>query len=147
MKRPTKQYLYDFGIYRGWLRESGIPALPGTIDKRHLIAYIAWQQRRPKRKGSGTLSSHSVHHYTRVVRTFVRWLVTEGYYPSDPLAGGKRGPMPKMGPRVLKVAKRGDVEILLAGCEAGEPRSRIERVTRSRDRRGRGTLAPWVRHR
>ena len=42
MKRPTKRYLYDFGIYRRWLRETGIPALPGTIDKRHLIAYIAW---------------------------------------------------------------------------------------------------------
>lgn len=132
-ERTEANYRYDFGLYRSWLEETSTPAVLGVIDKRHLIEYIAHLQRRPKAKGQGTLSSHSVHHYARVLRTFVRWLVAEGYYPNDPLAGGKRGPMPKLGPRLLKLAKPADIEALLAGSRADGGRGKIERATRGRD--------------
>lgn len=72
--RTERLYRYDFGYFRGWLDETDLPAILGSISKENLVAYIAWLQRRPKQKGKGTLSSHSVHHYTRVIRTFVRWL-------------------------------------------------------------------------
>ncbi len=131
--RTERTYRYDWGLYRAWLTETATPAVLGTITKQHLIDYIAFLQRRPKAKGRGTLSSHSVHAYVRVIRTFVRWLVTETYYPIDPLAGGKRGAMPRLGPRVLKVAKSTDVETLLAGSAKGEARGAIERAGRGRD--------------
>lgn len=131
--RTDKLYRYDWGMYRSWLDGTETPALLGTITKQHLIEYIAHLQRRPKARGVGTLSSHSVHHYTRVLRTFIRWMISEGLYPTDPLAGGRRGPMPKMGLRLLKVAKHADVEILLAGTSNGNPRNVIERSTRARD--------------
>lgn len=54
-----------------------------------------------------------------MVRTFVRWLVAEGYYPSDPFFGGQRGVMPRFGPHLLKTTTPDDVEILLRGCEGG----------------------------
>ena len=131
--KTERTYRCDWGLYRTWLDETGQAAVLGTITKQHLVDYIAYLQRRPKAKGQGTLSSHSVHHYVRVVRTCVRWLVDEGYYPGDPLAGGKRGPMPRLGPRVLKIAKKADVEMLLEGASNRGGRNRVERATRSRD--------------
>jgi integrase/recombinase XerD len=106
----------------------------GSLSKQLFVDYIAYLQRRPRAKGRGTLSSHSVHHYVRVLRTFVRWLAAEGYYPGDPFAGGGRGIMPHLGPRVLRTAQVRDIELLLAGCDAGRPRNRIERALRERDR-------------
>jgi integrase/recombinase XerD len=106
----------------------------GSLSKQLFVEYIAYMQRRPKEKGRGTLSSHSVHHYVRVLRTFVRWLAAEGYYPGDPFAGGGRGIMPRMGPRLLRTARERDIELLLTGCDAGRPRNRIERALRDRDR-------------
>ena len=131
--RTERNYRYDWGIFRTWLDGAGLPAVLGSLTKQHLVDYIAHLQRRPKAKGAGTLSSHSVHHYVRVVRTFIRWLVGDGFYPSDPLAGGRRGPMPKLGPRLLKVARPADVDILLDGTSRGRPRNRIEQATRARD--------------
>lgn len=126
-------YRTDWGYFTAWLAETNVPALLGSLDKPLLVSYIAYQQRRPKKKGSGKLSSHSVHTYTRVVRTFNRWLVQSDYYPTDLLAGGKRGPMPKKGVRVLKVAKPADIDCLLAGTEK-PARTRLEGATRVRDR-------------
>jgi site-specific recombinase XerD len=130
--RTERNYRYDFRYFRAWLEETDLAATLGSISKENLVAYIAWLQRRPKQKGAGTLSSHSVHHYARVVRTFVRWLVAEDLFPSDPFAGGQRGVMPKLGPRLLKTAKRGDVDTLLTGAgKAG--RNRLETAGRGRD--------------
>lgn len=125
-------YKYDWSMYRRWLTEVAVEPVLGTADKQHFVDYIAHLQRRPKLKGSGNLSSHSVHHYTRVIRTFIRWLVAEGFYPSDPFAGGRRGIMPRLGPRLLKTAKVVDVDTLLKGSEA-KARSSIERACRARD--------------
>ena len=113
-----------------------VPVAPvlGSLSKQLFVDYIAYLQRRPKEKGRGTLSSHSVHHYVRVLRTFVRWLAAEGYYAGDPFAGGGRGIMPRMGPRLLRTAQVRDIDVLLAGCDAGRPRNRIERAVRDRDR-------------
>lgn len=111
-----------------------VPPVLGSLSRQLFVDYIAYLQRRPKQKGRGTLSSHSVHHYVRVLRTFVRWLAAEGYYPGDPFAGGGRGIMPRMGPHLLRTARERDVELLLAGCDAGRPRCRIERALRERDR-------------
>jgi integrase len=125
-------YRYDWSLFREWLTVEEIAPVLGSLTKQRFVDYIAFLQRRPKQKGTGTLSSHSVNHYVRVVRTFVRWLVVEGYYPDDPFAGGSRGIMPRLGPRVLKVAKQADVETLLDGSDAGG-RTRIERACRGRD--------------
>jgi site-specific recombinase XerD len=124
-------YRYDWGYFMTWLLEAGLGPVLGSFTNGVFVSYIAHQQRRPKRWGSGMLSSHSVHTYTRVVRTFVRWLVAEGYYPGDPFAGGKRGIMPRLGPHLLKTATAEDVEILLRGCEGG--RTALERALRGRD--------------
>ena len=129
--RTEATYRYDWGYFVAWLAEVGVPPILGSIGKQLCIDYIAAQQRRPKKKGTGKLSSHSVHAYTRVVRTFVRWLVLEGYYPTDPFEGGKRGIMPRMGPRVLKMAKEGDLDKLLDGSAGG--RTRLEQAVRGRD--------------
>jgi site-specific recombinase XerD len=129
--RTERTYRYDWSYFRAWLDEvEGAPIL-GSISKQLCVDYIAALERRPKTKGKGTLSSHSVHAYTRVVRTFVRWLVMEGFYPNDPFEGGKRGIMPRMGPRVLKVAKAGDIDRLLGGSHGG--RTRLEQAVRARD--------------
>jgi len=109
-ERTERLYGYDWSHFTAGLDESGLARVLDSITKANAVAYIAWLQRRPKAKGKGTPSSHSVHHYVRVVRTFVRWLVTEGVYPADPFAGGRRGVMPRLGPRLLKVAKRTDLE-------------------------------------
>jgi integrase/recombinase XerD len=81
---------------------------------------------------SASLSSHTVSHYTRVLRTFVRWLVAEQLFPDDPFAGGSRGIMPRLGPRILKVGKQADLDILLDGSEAAG-RTALERAVRDRD--------------
>ena len=125
-------YKYDWSIYRRWLTEANIAPVLGSVNEQHFVEYIAYLQRRPKQKGTGTLSSHSVHHYVRVIRTFVRWLVAKGYYTSDPFAGGGRGIMPRQGLRVLKTAQVIDVEMLLKGSE-GKPRSSLEAASRGRD--------------
>lgn len=111
-----------------------VPPVLGSFSRQLFVDYIAALQRRPKLKGRGTLSSHSVHHYTRTIRTFVRWLAADGYYPGDPFAGGRRGIMPRMGPRVLRAARQADIDILLAGCDAARPRGPLERAARERDR-------------
>jgi len=127
-----KTYRYDWSYFIAWLAESGVAPRLGSLTHELLVAYIAGQQRRPKRKGHGTLSSWSVHKYARVVRTFNRWLVSRDYFPVDLLAGGKRGPMPKKGVRVLKLGKVADVEILLEGTEK-RGRTNLERASRERD--------------
>jgi integrase/recombinase XerD len=125
-------YRYDWGYFTAWLTASEAEPLLGSLSRELLVAYIAAQQRRPKRKGTGTLSSHSVHKYTRVIRTFNRWLVQRDYFPFDLLAGGKRGPMPRKGVRLLKLAKTEDLERLLAGTEV-RGRNKLEQAARSRD--------------
>jgi site-specific recombinase XerD len=130
--RTEKVYRYDWGIFRAWLDEIDMPPILGSLTKQRFVDYIAELQRRPKRKGEGSLSSHTVSHYTRVLRTFVRWLVTEQLYPDDPFAGGPRGIMPRLGPRLLKVAKEADLDILLDGSEAAG-RTPLERAVRGRD--------------
>ncbi|HJP89069.1 MAG TPA: tyrosine-type recombinase/integrase [Candidatus Limnocylindrales bacterium] len=127
-----KTYAYDWSYFQAWLAENGVRPVLGSLTRELLVAYIAAQQRRPKRKGSGTLSSHSVHKYTRVIRTFNRWLVSEDYFPTDLLAGGKRGPMPRKGVRVLKLGKIADIETLLDGTEV-RARTSLERAARERD--------------
>lgn len=130
-ERTEQGYRYDWGYFRAWLDETSRAPILGSIGTQLCVDYVAFQQRRPKRTGSGTLSSHSVHTYTRVVRTFIRWLAAEGYYPGDPFAGGKRSIMPKLGPHLLKVANADDVEVLLRGCDGG--RTVLERALRGRD--------------
>lgn len=130
-ERTERTYRYDWGYFAAWLDEGAIAPILGSLDKQLCVDYIAAQQRRPKAKGAGKLSSYTVHKYSRVVRTFVRWLVTEGYYPSDPFEGGKRGIMPRMGPRVLKMAKASDFDTLLDGCKGGN--TALERAVRGRD--------------
>jgi len=127
-----KLYRYDWGLFRAWLAEADIAPTLGSLTKQRFVDYIAYLQRRPKRKGSGTLSSHSVNHYTRILRTFMRWLVAEGVYPEDPFGGGPRGIMPRLGPRVLKAGKPADLDILLDGSEPAG-RTVIERAVRGRD--------------
>lgn len=115
-------YRYNLGYFVAWLDAEGVPTLLGAVDRGLLVRYIAYHQRRPKRKGgSGTPSSHTVHTYVRPVRTFLRWCVAEDLYPADPLAGGRRGIMPRLGRRLAKTAEAGDVEILLAGSEGADP--------------------------
>lgn len=125
-------YRYDWGLFRAWLTEIDVAPILGSLTKQRFVDYIAYLQRRPKRKGSGTLSSHSVGHYVRVLRTFVRWLVTEHLYPDDPFAGGPRGIMPRLGPRILKVGRQADLDILLDGSEV-VGRTPLERAVRGRD--------------
>jgi len=132
--RTESNYRYDWTQFTGWLEVSDLPLTLGSVTKPNLVAFIAHLQRRPKKKGTGTLSSHSVHHYARVVRTFIRWCVGEGLYPVDPLAGGRRGVMPRLGPRLLKVAKKTDLERLLDGCDSTKGRTRVEQALRDRDR-------------
>jgi integrase/recombinase XerC len=129
--RTEQGYRYDWAYFRTWLDATGRAPVLGSITKQACVDYVAHQQRRPKLKGSGLLSSHSVHTYTRVVRTFLRWLAAEGYYPGDPFAGGPRGIMPRLGPHLLKMADAVDVEILLRGSEGG--RTALERALRGRD--------------
>lgn len=119
--------------YQAHLSLTKVEPLLGSLSSELLIAYIAAQQRRPKNKGTGTLSSHTVHKYTRVIRTFNRWLVQRDSFPFDLLAGGKRGPMPRKGVRPLKLAKTEDLERLLDGTEM-PARSELERAARCRDR-------------
>lgn len=130
-----RTYTTDWGYFRAWLDEAGLEPVLGTLTKQRFVDYIAHQQRRPKRKGRGPLSSHSVNTYTRVLRTFVRWLVAEGYYPSDPFAGGGRGIMPRLGLKVLRAAKLSDVDRLLEGTEkpSTRPLNRVEKACRGRD--------------
>ena len=127
-----KTYRYDWGYFIAWLAESRVTPSLGFFTRELLIAYIAMHQRRPKRKGPGTLSSLSVHKYARIVRTFNRWLVSRGYFPIDLLAGGKRGPMPKKGVRILKLGKVADIERLLDGAEK-PARTVLQRASRQRD--------------
>jgi site-specific recombinase XerD len=127
-----KTYKYDWGYFEAWLAEKGVRPVLGSLTRPLLVEYIAAQQRRPKRKGAGTLSSHSVHKYTRVIRTFNRWLVSEDYFPTDLLAGGKRGPMPRKGVRILKLGRVADIETLLEGTQK-RARTSLERASRERD--------------
>ncbi len=115
-------YRYDLGYFVDWIQAEGVAPVLGSIDRSLLVRYIAFHQRRPKRKGGpGTPSSHTVHTYVRPVRTFLRWCVAEGLYPSDPLAGGRRGIMPRLGKRLPRTARPGDIDILLRGCEGDGP--------------------------
>lgn len=127
-----KTYRYDWTYFMAWLAETGVAPALASLRKELLVAYVACLQRRPKRKGAGTLSSHSVHKYIRVVRTFNRWLISRDYFPTDLLAGGKRGPMPRKGVRVLKLGKVADIERLLDGTEQ-RARTNVERAARERD--------------
>lgn len=71
-----------------------------VIDERWCVAYIANLQRRPKKKGEGTLSDASVNTYVRPLRTFVRWLVERGYCGAPPSRGRpRRRPMGRTGLR------------------------------------------------
>jgi site-specific recombinase XerD len=124
-------YRNAWGYFTAWLSESAVAPVLGSLHQRTCVAYIARQQRRPKQRGSGTLSSHSVHAYVRPLRTFARWLVAEGYLPRDPFAGGQRGIMPRLGLRALKLAKQEDVDVLLEGSTGG--RTPLERAVRGRD--------------
>jgi site-specific recombinase XerD len=122
-------YRYNLGYFLDWLEREGAAPVLGSVDRPLLVKYIAFHQRRPKRRGgAGTPSSHTVHTYVRPIRTFLRWCVAEGLYPSDPLAGGRRGIMPRLGRRLPKTAQPGDIEILLRGCEGLEPVNRRDRV-------------------
>lgn len=128
----TDVYRYDWAMFRSFLAEKELSPVLGTIDERTLVGYTAWLQRRPKRKGTGKLSSWSVNQYLRPIRTWIRWMVDRGLFHHDPLAGGRRGLMPKLGVRVLKTARISDVETLLSGAAPGG-RSKIERAIRDRD--------------
>jgi integrase len=129
--RTEANYQRAWDAFRAWLDGQGLEPILGALSEDLFVAYIAQLQRRPKQKGAGTLSSYSVHAYVRVLRTFVRWLVARGFYPSDPFAGGGRGIMPRLGPRVLKVARIADVERLLVGSDGG--RTVLEQAIRGRD--------------
>ncbi len=126
-------YAYDWGRFRAWLDGAGAGPVLAAISRQVLVDYIAELMTRPKAKGTGTLSRHSVQHYVRPVRTFLRWCVGEGYYPADPFAG-PRGIMPHLGPRILKTATAQDLPILLEGTDEAKARNPLERATRVRDR-------------
>jgi integrase/recombinase XerD len=131
-QRTEERYRDTWRYFLSWLTESGIEPALRSLSQPLCVAYIAYQLRRPKQRGKGALSSHSVHGYTRPLRTFVRWLVAEGYYPRDVFAGGSRGIMPRLGPRILKVGRQADLDILLEGSEPAG-RTAVERAVRGRD--------------
>jgi site-specific recombinase XerD len=106
----------------------------GSLSKQLFVDYIAYLRHRPIAAGRGPLSPMTVAHYVRVLRTFVRWLVAEGYYAEAPFAEGGNGVEPRLAPRLLRTAQVRDIDVLLAGCDAGRPRNRIERALRDRDR-------------
>jgi site-specific recombinase XerD len=72
---------------RAWLTEREVEPVLAAITNQVLVDYIAGLNTRPKAKGRGTLSRHSVQHSVRPIRTFLRWCVGEGYYPADPFSG------------------------------------------------------------
>jgi len=63
-----KTYRYDWSCFPAWLCEADVAPVLGSLSRQLLVAHIAAQRRRTKKKGAGTLSSHSVHKYTRVIR-------------------------------------------------------------------------------
>lgn len=126
-------YGNDWRYFRAWLTAAGVEPVLAAVTKQVLVDYIAELKTRPKAKGTGTLSRHSVQHYVRPIRTFLRWCVAEGYYPADPFAG-PRGIMPHLGPRILKTAAPSDLAILLDGTDDAKARNPLERATRVRDR-------------
>lgn len=126
-------YAYDWSRFRAWLAGRELEPLLAAITRQVLVDYIAELATRPKAKGPGTLSRHSVQHYVRPIRTFLRWCCCEGYYPADPF-DGPRGIMPHLGPRILRTATADDLRILLAGTDDAAARNSLERATRVRDR-------------
>jgi hypothetical protein len=68
-------YAYDWGRFRAWLTEREVEPVLAAITNQVLVDYIAGLNTRPKAKGRGTLSRHSVQHSVRPIRTFLRWCV------------------------------------------------------------------------
>lgn len=121
--RTERKYRDDFRRFLEWLSAQGEPLTLRSLDRALLSRYITEQKERAPGKGRRRkLSSHTVHSYVRVIRTFARYLVGEGRYPRDPFYGS-RNPMPYLGPRTKKMAAPADIEALIVGTEGRDPLS------------------------
>lgn len=145
-ENTQRVYGYDWAMFIEYLllderkgaedltSKAPLPLTLASLNETVLVHYFAWLGSRDMKKGTGKLSKDAINHYARPVRTFIRWLVAQGYYPYDPPEGGKHGIMPKLGTPILKTAQPAGVELLLRGSELGTARGKFGRALRERDR-------------
>ena len=70
-KRTIEFYTFTLGKILDWMKENGVNS-PGDITSRYVRAYLA------EMEGNG-LSDSYIHSHARVIKTFTRFLLQEGY--------------------------------------------------------------------
>ena len=79
-----------------WLRENDHPGDPAQWNAKLLREWIVYNQRRPAKRGSGTLSASAVNSLIRSVKAFSRWLAEEELVERDPFHRVKAPKVPRL---------------------------------------------------
>jgi integrase len=137
-----RKYGVDLERFLGWLEQTRRPVTTAAVDLPTLAAYVAGLRERPKMTGGGrgrpgsvartialdratTLSANSVNYYVRPLRSFVGWLVDEGYLVVDPFRKARRpGTRAALLPTEetpTKSATLEDLRALELGCDGDSP--------------------------
>jgi integrase/recombinase XerC len=137
-----RKYAVDLERFLGWLEHRAHPVTTAALDLPTLAAYVASLRERPKATGgwrgtpgaveraiaeggASTLSANSINCYVRPLRSFVGWLVDEGYLAVDPFRKARRpGTRAALLPREETPAKSATLEDLRAlerGCSGDAP--------------------------
>jgi site-specific recombinase XerD len=74
---------HSLSPFVAWLRTEGHPTDPAAWTARLLRAWIIYNQTRPAKRGTGTLSASAVNSLIRSVKAFSRWLVEEELVERD----------------------------------------------------------------
>src|SRR6266699_1550193 len=85
------------------------------LQLMHLREWVSYLQGSPLLCGEGTLSDRSVYYYSNVVLVFCRWLEHESVI-EKPIT--TRFKLPRVEQKFIPTFTSGDVEKLLAACEA-----------------------------
>jgi site-specific recombinase XerD len=79
-----------------WLRDEGHSTDPSQWNAKLLREWIVYNQRRPAKRGSGTLSASAVNSLIRSVKAFCRWLADEELMERDPFHRVKAPKVPRL---------------------------------------------------
>lgn len=89
-----------------WLHDQGVEHLE-NVTPTHIRSYFLWMQHKGR-------AAWTIHGQARVIKTFFRWLVADGWLEVNPMANVK---MPKLPKVMLPAITKGDIKKLLAATD------------------------------
>ncbi|MCW5875090.1 MAG: tyrosine-type recombinase/integrase [Anaerolineales bacterium] len=102
--RTIQFYIFTLGKFMNWLEEGSVVEA-SEISARHVRMYLSAMAQRE-------LADTYIHSHARAVRTFVRFLYSEGYHPEE-----VKFQMPTLAQKRLPVLSADDLRQVISVCK------------------------------